>query len=238
MRFADLLREYIGDRTLEQIAELCAERGLAIDPSYISKWRNGSRLPPDDETVIQTLAEVCGRDPEPLILLAKVERRPTEALEQIITRQFEYYRLTLETAQLQAETLLRISEIVEKKGTMDQVKAALLKDSEKLWELAGARQEMLQRDGKILEFLGTSEMELIASSLSDRLSRAKGKVVARSEDDLIEALAEVTAIPASGLRDLVKALKTAVTDIRRELETGPKNEDTETGIIEQESPVS
>lgn len=76
LTFAQLLREYIGERTLEEVAELCAGRGLRVDPTYISKWRTGNRRPPDDERVIRTLAEACGRDPEPLVLLATMERHP------------------------------------------------------------------------------------------------------------------------------------------------------------------
>lgn len=84
MTFAQLLREYIGGRTLEQMAALCAERGLALDPTYISKLRTGNRPAPDDERVVRVLAEACGRDPEPLLLLARYERNPHEVMQEIV----------------------------------------------------------------------------------------------------------------------------------------------------------
>lgn len=84
MKFAQLLREYIGQRTLEQMAALCAEKGLNLDPTYISKLRTGNRPAPDDERVVRVLAEACGRDPEPLLLLAKYERNPHEVMQEIV----------------------------------------------------------------------------------------------------------------------------------------------------------
>lgn len=84
MTFAEMLREYIGNRTLEDVIAACAEYGVQIDSPQLSRMRSGTRPAPTDEKVITVLAKVCGRDPEPLVLLAKYQRSPHEVMEIII----------------------------------------------------------------------------------------------------------------------------------------------------------
>lgn len=84
MKFADLLREYIGDRTLESVVAECKARGVDIDRLYLGRLRSGNRLPPEDDNITRTIALVCGRDPEPLLLLARYERSPHEVMQEIV----------------------------------------------------------------------------------------------------------------------------------------------------------
>lgn len=74
MTFAQLLAEYTKGRTLEGIVQELAARGVHIVRTNLSLMRSGSRLPPADDGVVRAIAEVCGRDPDPLVFLALVER--------------------------------------------------------------------------------------------------------------------------------------------------------------------
>lgn len=77
MSYTDLLSEYISNAkiSMRKIAEQCNERGFSIDHSYISKLRRGIKPPPSEE-LSRIIAEVCGGDPEALVLEGYKEKAP------------------------------------------------------------------------------------------------------------------------------------------------------------------
>lgn len=79
LSYKKLLSELVKNSglTLRDIADRCRERGVSIDPSYISKIQTGKQAPPSDE-VSRVLAEVLESDPIELIWLGYVEKAPEE----------------------------------------------------------------------------------------------------------------------------------------------------------------
>ena len=77
MTYRELLARYLAEAGLNtnRAAKLCAERGCRIHRTYLSKILNG-RLPPPSAEVSETLAEVCGQDPEPLVVAGYREKAP------------------------------------------------------------------------------------------------------------------------------------------------------------------
>lgn len=77
MSYTELLSEYISNAkiSMRKIAEKCNERGFSIDHSYISKIRRGIK-PPPSEDLSRIIAEVCGGDPEALVLEGYKEKAP------------------------------------------------------------------------------------------------------------------------------------------------------------------
>ncbi|MGE5507780.1 MAG: helix-turn-helix domain-containing protein, partial [Chitinophagales bacterium] len=77
MKYRDLLARYLAGAGLNanQAALRCAERGCKIHRTYLSKILNG-RLPPPSAEVSRVLAEVCGQDPEPLVIAGYEEKAP------------------------------------------------------------------------------------------------------------------------------------------------------------------
>ena len=75
MSYARLLSDYIkhSGKTLEQISTECAELGITVHPTYISKLRLGKRPAPSPE-ITRTLAEVIGGDATILIAEANLEK--------------------------------------------------------------------------------------------------------------------------------------------------------------------
>lgn len=77
MTYRELLARYLAEARLNanQAARLCTERGCPVHRTYLSKILNG-RLPPPSAEVSRTLAGICGRDPEELIIAGYREKAP------------------------------------------------------------------------------------------------------------------------------------------------------------------
>jgi len=239
LTFADLLREYMEEKTLDEVIEHCQRQGVKLERTYLSKIRTGARPAPEDENVVRALARACGRDPEPLVLLAAIERHPRKAFLMMMQRELDTLGVTLEISQIQAAQLQRIAEIAKSDGSMDQVKAVLAQDSEKMLELMSRRQQLIDRDSEFMRLFGSTEIGVVSEHIFNSLDDKPQPMADLSEDALIEALAEAAAVPADGLRDLVKALKTVTTGIRRKLEKELKGGvEAEASISQQDSPVS
>lgn len=111
MQFSDLLREYIGDRTLESVVVECRQRGIEMDRILLGRLRSGDRLPPEDENVVRALADICDRDPEPLVMLALIERKPHVAYRVLLRRAFN---LAYQERRLASRGLEILKEVREK----------------------------------------------------------------------------------------------------------------------------
>lgn len=61
--------------TLRELADRCRDKGVSIDPSYISKLQTGKQAPGSEE-VSRAIAEVCGADPDILIWEGYLEKAP------------------------------------------------------------------------------------------------------------------------------------------------------------------
>lgn len=77
MTYRELLAHYLAAARLNtnQAARLCAERGCPVHRTYLSKILNG-RLPPPSAEVSRALAEICGQDPEALVVAGYLEKAP------------------------------------------------------------------------------------------------------------------------------------------------------------------
>nr|PZN02956.1 MAG: hypothetical protein DIU66_08505 [Bacillota bacterium] len=84
MTYAELLQQYIkqSGKTLEQISKECAQKGVKIHPTYISKLRLGKRPAPSEE-ISRVLAEVTGGDPQRLIIKGYIEKIPDDLKDQL-----------------------------------------------------------------------------------------------------------------------------------------------------------
>lgn len=82
--FATVLRKYTKGRTLQLLSDELAARGFTASRVTISRWRSGERGAPDDIHLVKAMAEICGRDPEPLLLAAQIERQPAEVFRSIL----------------------------------------------------------------------------------------------------------------------------------------------------------
>ncbi|MGG1554093.1 hypothetical protein [Paenibacillus ferrarius] len=79
MKYAAILTQYIKASGLS-LNELCmklTERGTPIDRSYISKLKNGHKVPANDD-ISQALAEVTGGDADELIVAGFMENAPQQ----------------------------------------------------------------------------------------------------------------------------------------------------------------
>lgn len=201
MRFADLLREYIGDRTLESIVTQCQERGIEIDRIYLGRLRSGDRLPPDDEKTTMALAEICGRDPYPLVLLARVERKPRETLMELLTLQSEAHRLTVEVSMQNAKKLARIGELLDAGAGVDELKAYLAQDGKN-------EVDTLRRSYEVNRDWMQAQRVLMAARPDITLSLTlPGLQVRRSEDALLDEIADVAHLPKESISLVIQALK-------------------------------
>ncbi len=77
MEYADVLAGMIAasGKTLREIADLCRELGVKIDPSYLSRLQTGKQAPASDE-VNAAIARVCKKKPEELLLASYSEKAP------------------------------------------------------------------------------------------------------------------------------------------------------------------
>lgn len=77
MGYKELLSEMVekSHMTLREIADMAREKGVSLDPSYISKLQTGKQQPASDE-VSKVIAEVCGGDPDLLIWEGYMEKAP------------------------------------------------------------------------------------------------------------------------------------------------------------------
>jgi len=192
MTFAELLSDYIGYRALNEVSAALEEKGFKADPSYLSRLRTGKRPAPDDEGLVSALAQVCGKDPQPLMLLAKLEREPHETFTAILERAI--YALEISnrlTAQL---------------SRLIQVQGAPLRVMNALHSLAKANKDAQERFGSMLKLIGADyDPSRISSSEIDLMS-----AIAPAKRDLIEALASAYGIPADGLERVVEAMRFTV----------------------------
>jgi repressor LexA len=90
MKYRDLLARYLTGAGLNanQAALRCTERGCKIHRTYLSKILNG-RLPPPSAEVSRALAEVCGQDPEPLVIAGYEEKAPAPVRRLLAQRRVE-----------------------------------------------------------------------------------------------------------------------------------------------------
>ena len=79
MSYGKLLQKIIADANLtyKEVAEKCTANGKKIDPSYISKLVNGKIISPSDQ-ITKMIAEVCGVNPNKLIIEGYVDKAPNE----------------------------------------------------------------------------------------------------------------------------------------------------------------
>lgn len=103
--YKDLLSLWIKKRglTLRQITQRCQEKGLTIDPSYISKLQTG-RLPPPTENVSRILAEVLEANPNEFAYYGYLAKAP-----EIIRTHLQSDTHELSEALLYANRILNLS---------------------------------------------------------------------------------------------------------------------------------
>jgi hypothetical protein len=80
LSFAELLRDYMVGKTIDEVVAGCTKLGVKINPTTMSQMRTGSRPAPKDTAVTRALAQVCGRDSAPILFAAELEVNPTGIL--------------------------------------------------------------------------------------------------------------------------------------------------------------
>jgi len=208
--FAELFRSYIGDRTLSEMVDLCAARGVRLHLTYISKLRTGASPAPDDPNVVRVLAEACGKDPEPLLIAAMVERRPHEALNLVLRNQLELSVAAGEFERHQTEMLQAIGAVAEEKGFSEEIDACMRPHNAEIMRLIGVRLELLKKS-MLSPYIMAALPEDLRASLAGTITPEK---IQRSEDSLVRELAEVAKLPVSALATMVTALKQVVNEER------------------------
>ncbi|MFH5181446.1 hypothetical protein ACHHV8_01675 [Paenibacillus sp. TAB 01] len=89
MRYSTILSQYIktSGLSLNDICNKLTERGSPIDRSYISKLKNGHKLPSNDAISV-ALAEVTRGDPDELIVAGFMEKAPEQLKKSILEIDF------------------------------------------------------------------------------------------------------------------------------------------------------
>ena len=92
MSYKECLSEMINNsgKTLRQISKECEEKGVAISYSYISKLKNGDKIPPNDEINV-ALAKACNGDIGELIYEAYLDGAP-EMVKKVIEELTRYFQ--------------------------------------------------------------------------------------------------------------------------------------------------
>lgn len=221
MTFAELLTEYIGYKSIKDVASECERRGVKLDPSYLSRLKSGQRPAPDDELVVRTLAEACGREPEKLIELARFERRPHEAYMNYLTLAAQAAGASMRFSQMLVHMLERlvqdITAPVPKPGVREFAEGI---NPEKLRvtvrRLSEFTQGVLERMSLVDQ---TGEVSQAFVDMSDLPYDSLP-----SEETLVDELAAVTLLPPAAIKASIEALKTAVRPYRRPEFVAPKTE--------------
>ncbi len=78
--------------TLKEIAAKCSDKGVRIDPSYISKLQSGNYSPASEE-INKALAESCDRNPDELVYAAYIEKAPS-LIKNFIQELLQFFRTT------------------------------------------------------------------------------------------------------------------------------------------------
>ncbi len=78
-KYGEILSKLIkkSNLTLRQIADRCNSQGLSIDPSYISKLKNGKQPPPSDE-ISQVLSSILDDKAKRLVWAGYLDKTPSE----------------------------------------------------------------------------------------------------------------------------------------------------------------
>ena len=82
VEYKDLFRQYIKDSglSLSQIADKLSEYGIGVGKAYLSQLQNGKKAPASDE-LNRAVAEITGKDANPLLAAAFVAKAPPELRE-------------------------------------------------------------------------------------------------------------------------------------------------------------
>ncbi|MHB1419937.1 MAG: S24 family peptidase [Bacillota bacterium] len=78
-------------KSLREIAKLCDEQGVNIDPSYISKLQSGKDQAPASEKVNIAIAKACAGDPDTLLFEAYMDKAP-QIINEFVTKTVNLYR--------------------------------------------------------------------------------------------------------------------------------------------------
>lgn len=242
MRFAQLLTDYMRDRTLESVTSACAEKGVSITRATLSRYRRGERVPADD-AVVKTLAEVLNRDPEPLVFLARLERSPQDAMGDLLDMAITVGTNSKQIAVKALNLLADVWQMVSQEKPHSEINA-LLSSSDYLNDMAErltkADEQLLTVLKHALPELATMKVqvqETFSQSVGLPVDRAVGKQVALeesvgrfnlslvwSEEELILELVESTGIPEHSLRAAIAALKASPGCYKRPRYVAPRTE--------------
>ena len=103
--------------TLRQIAAICKENGVRIDPSYLSKLQSGNYRPASEEVNL-AIAKACNEKPGDLLYAAYIEKAPP-MIKEFIQQLIDFFRnaaLSLaenvppKTAQIIEEEFINLSD--------------------------------------------------------------------------------------------------------------------------------
>lgn len=214
MTFADLLKQYIGDRKLDNVVAACAERGVQIDAPLLSRMRQGTRLPPAEEHVVRVLADVCGGDPEPLVLLWQVERQPREAIYRVVGASAE----ALGSLQAFSKRLFALTgAMIEYAEESEDVELLELVKKE-IAPIDVLREEASQASMEYIEMirlvLGEEAVKTVVT-LPSQTAQAKKRL--RSVDDVVAELGDMLKVPsvliARAVESASKSWQKAIDDI-------------------------
>lgn len=226
MTFAELLREYIGDRTLDEMSRLCSRESVHLDPTYISKLRTGNRTAPDDEHVVRTMAEVCGRDPEPLLLLARLERNPHKAFSSFMQKVLAAFKANGLLVDRLHKDLGRVEEMAKAGESPESISTFLRQTQEDRLTLHDAKHRYHQAffDVFQLMYLGIRDQldpqaaqalpsdDELEAEIDQVVDRSRTKEQARvevTEEDLTLQLANMVGVPEAALRSAIIGLRVA-----------------------------
>lgn len=125
MEYKELISEMVSKSklTLREISDKARDRGVSIDPSYISKLQTGKQ-PPASEEVSRTIAEICNSDPDELIWEGYMEKAPT-VIREFINNTLDYYRnlsINLLKQQLPKEIVKIAVEDISKKTPLQFIR--------------------------------------------------------------------------------------------------------------------
>ena len=111
MRYHEMLSKMIlhSGMTLREISNKCKERGVKVDPSYISKLQSGNFNPASDE-VNKAIAEVCSHSPDELLYAAYLEKAPP-MIQDFIIQLLDFFRNTAQSLTEHVPT--RTSQVIE-----------------------------------------------------------------------------------------------------------------------------